>query len=282
MDISAIRIHCIKCNEPQQLKIDQFDKRQFTNCKECGAKFNVYGVYLSFYNEIPIAKQIVDALTTEIGVNYLVESPDASDKENIEYFLKENQFQSLLKDIVFDTVIFGNSFIEKKLQGEKVILQRIDPTTIEVETSWQKGEGKGFIIGIEKLIQHLPEHLDISNENLIHFYGGIPREPLGFSVYGFWFHTWYLLKFAPNKSLWKYARNEVVIGSGVPLFIIDTTIKVPPFFRIDAMTLFNLVFKDAEKELHPQSKERFFHLSLNAPSHSRIIPASNFKISHRS
>lgn len=277
MDISAIRIHCIKCNEPQQLKIDQFDKGQFNTCKECGAKFNVYGVYLSFYNEIPIAKKIVDALTTEIGVNYVVESSNASDKEKTEHFLKENQFQFLLNDIVFDTVIFGSSFIEKKPQGEKAILQRIDPTTIEVKTSWQSGGGVALIEGIEKLIQHLPKLREIGKENVIRFYAERSRGPLGFSVYGFWFHTWYLLKFAPNKSLWKYARNEVVIGSGVPLFIIDTTIKVPAFFRIDAITLFNLRVQRRRKRIASTIEREIFPLALERPFAFKNYPHFKFQ-----
>ena len=265
MDISLIRIHCIECEKPQKLKIDQFDKGHFTTCKECGANFNVYSVYVSFYNEIPTATQIVDALTTEIGVNYVIESPDTSDKEKIEHFLKENQFQPLLKSVVFDTVIFGNSFIEKKPQG--VLLQRIDPTTIEVKTSWQKGEGIVPFEGIEKLIQHIPKPREISKENIIHFSAEPSlREPLGFSVYGFWFHTWYLLKYAPTEGLRKYARNMVVTGSGVPLFMIDPTIKVPQFFQTDAMAYFKRnvqrrrkrIALTIEREIFPLALERTF------------------------
>lgn len=266
MDISDIRIHCIKCEEPQQVKIDNFDKGQFITCKKCGTTFNVFGVYLSFYNGLPIARKIVDALTSEIGVKYLVESPDPSDGEKIENFFKENQFHSLLKDIVFDTVIFGNSFVEKIPREEKIILQRIDPTMIEVETSWQKSGGFALIEGIKKLVQHHPKQREISRENIVHFSGEpSSHEPLGFSVYGFWFHTWYLLKYAPDESLWKYARNGVVIGSGVPLFMIDSTIKVPQFFQMDAMTLFNLGVQKRRKRIARTIEREIFPLVLDRP-----------------
>ena len=276
-DIITCPIYCIKCNERRELKMDQFDKGQFLTCKKCGTKFNVYGVYLSFYNELPVAKQIVDALTTEIGVNYLVESPDPFDEEKIKHFFEENQFNVLLKDVVFDAVIFGNSFVEKTRRREKTILRRIDPTTIEVKTSWQRGAGKGFTMGIEKLIQYFPKRRETRQENIIHFSGGDSLgEPLGFSVYGFWFHVWSLLKFPPDKKSWEYARNEVVIGSGVPLFKIDTTIKVPLFLQIIPMTRFQMNVQRRRKRIARTIEREIFPLALGRPFEFEKYPRFKF------
>ena len=286
MEISVIQIHCIKCGGPQQLKVDQFDKGQFVTCKKvyCGAKFNIYGVYLSFYNTIPIAKDIVNALTSEIGTNYLVEAFGDCDKEKIENYLNENRFRSLLKDIVFDTVIFGNSLIEKKPQGEKVVLQRIDPATISVKTLWQKRKGNVLIEGIEKFIQHFPKPREISKENIIHFSAN--HEPLGLSVYGFWFHTWYLLKYGrkyidmrvsllSNRLNW--ARNKVVIGSGVPLFKIDHRIKVPQFFQINAMTHFEWNVQRCRERIASTIEREIFPLALGRPFAFENYPRFKFQ-----
>lgn len=285
MEISLIQIRCIKCGAPLQLKIDQFDKGQFVICKKvyCGAKFNLYGVYLSFYNSIPIAKEIVDAFASEIGTNYLVEALVDSDKEKIENFLNENRFQQLLRDIVFDTVIFGNSFIEKKLQGEKVVLQRINPETFTVKTSWRKGKGNAFIEGIEKLIQHLPKSREISKEDIIHF--SSIHDPLGLSVYGLWFHIWYLLKYGRKYidmgvGLWssklKSARSKVIAGSGVPLFKIDHTIKVHEFFQINAMTDFEWNVQRYRERIASIIEREIFPLALGRPFAFEDYPRFKF------
>jgi hypothetical protein len=199
----------------------------------------------------------------EMGANYAMEGGQVSDIGKIETFFKKVKFDSLLKQIVFDTVVFGNSFVEKTSDG---FLQRIDPSTVEVSTSPSKGNGYAFVLEIDTLVQHVPEYREIKGSDVIHFsgeYGG--HDPLGISIYGFWFHIWRLLRFPPEKSLLEYARSSVVIGSGVPIFKIDASMKVPDFFENNAFTLFKVNVELRRRRIARTVEREVFPIALGRP-----------------
>lgn len=272
----VIHVKCVKCGTFQKSEIDELKYGQFMICKKCKESFNIYSVYSKIYCEYPIAKEIVEAYVAELGTNYHVETTNSTEKEKIELFMKKRDFETLLDSVIFDTVVFGNSFVEKENENK---FRRIDPTTIEIKIELKQVNGfRALTPRIEKLVQRIPEYREIKGRNIIHFSGGDEsgHEPLGASVYGFWLHTWYSLD-ADDANLRDSARNQIVIGSGIPLFKIDSTIKVPEFFQCRPMTLFQMNVEMRREKIASVVEREIFPLVVDRPFKDEGYPRFKFR-----
>lgn len=188
-----------------------------------------------------------------------------NDLQTIDQFYKASDFDSLLRDIVFDTVLFGNAFIEKVAEDEG-FLKRIDPTSIEIVTSWKQiPPWRSYSEVIDKLIQYIPKKREIHRSAFFHFVGETVTEPIGASVLGFWFTEWYNIAFAKNSQT-RGVRESAVIASGVPYHLIYPETQITNVLLKQELANFRLVIKwrrksisrVIEREILPMFLGRFF------------------------
>lgn len=131
----------------------------------------------------------------------------------------------MLGDVVFDTILYGNSFVEK-VGKDKGFLRRIDPTTIEVVTSWQQRPPfKSYSVEIDKIIQHVPDKAEIQRDVLVHFVWNNISSPLGSSVLGFWFDDWYNVAFRKASPITQWREPFMISASQVPYYLIHPEVK---------------------------------------------------------
>ena len=208
-------IYCISCDQKKEVDIDQLKKGKFFECERCEANFNLYGVYDFFYRGIDLVKKIVDILTDAVYSGFYFKGNE-NDLERITQFQIICDFNSLLKDIVHDTILFGNSFIE--IVENECFLKRLDLTNIEIITSWkQKLPRRSFTEEIDKLIQQFPKRREIDRSKLFHFVGDIILpETLGRSVLGFYFTTWYNIVFNKVSPIAGIQKSGIIGASGIP------------------------------------------------------------------
>jgi len=214
------RIHCIFCDTARQVELDDIDQGQFVTCRKCEQRFNVFGIYKFLYNGVTLARRVVDTLSSAVYVPFRFEGGKEKELDMVERFRKDIGLDSLLNDVVFDTVLYGNSFLEK-VDKEKGFLRRVDPTSMEVVTSWQRRPPwKSHSLEIEKLVEHLPAEREIHRSDLIHIAWNAISSPIGLSVLGFWFDDWYSVVFGKKSKLAEMKESTIIGASGVPYYLI--------------------------------------------------------------
>ena len=238
MSLGFFDIFCIDCDEPMQIRDEEFDKGQYHECPNCKTRFNIFCVLNSFYENIPLARKIVDTYVSIVKLRYTVKGK-REDREKIDEFFNANFFGKLVHEIIHDTTLFGTCIIEKKESDRYVKLEKLDMTTVEIVTAWkQEAQGHPFFEEIDKVILHQRRINEIPSDNIVvSTMDGIDK-PLGFPILGFWFHDWYSLKFAPQaminmkylgrkwtlktaKAFTKYAEDSVIMRSGIPRFVLE-------------------------------------------------------------
>lgn len=288
MDISMLKVHCINCDNETSVKRDDFDKGQFVKCAKCGEIFNLYGVYWTFYEDIPLCKKIVDIITEAIGNKYQIQSGNKNDMENIEVVLKANGFPELLRQIVFDSTLFGDSFFEIKGKGVNIRLERLDPKAIEVKTGWHPGPRRAYHEIIDKIVEHVPEKREISRDDLLHFRSPEHlHDPLGFSVCGLWLTSWYIVKYAPQalinmafrgvdiasmKRFAEMTESGIIAASGLPFFMVSPKIRLHPQFVALEKRRFQTHLKWRKEDIATTMERNFFPLILEKPFESKKFP----------
>lgn len=150
---------------------------QTVSCKSCHEPFNLFTIYKTFYEEIPIAKQIADIWTKTIYKNYIVEGSNNDEAIAINRFLEQSNFHKMFPQIVLDCSVYGNSFIKHTDKDESIELTRIDPAFANVTTIT-----KGF----DHLVKITTRGGDnIESDQLIHFTIDITDDPpFCDSIYG--------------------------------------------------------------------------------------------------
>jgi len=78
-------IFCIDCDEPMQIRDEEFDKGQYHECPNCKTRFNIFCVLNSFYENIPLARKIVDTYVSIVKLRYTVKGK-RKDREKIDEF----------------------------------------------------------------------------------------------------------------------------------------------------------------------------------------------------
>jgi hypothetical protein len=219
-----VKIYCTSCDNPKKVEIDYLKRGKFITCEKCEESFNLFTVYEFLYNNITIAKKIVDVLCSAVfGKPQLTGNSD--DMKIIDHFCKVSDFDSLLYDVVFDTILFGNAFLEKT--REEDFLRRINPATVEIKASFQQRPPfKAFYEEIDKLMQHTPVIREIDQSKFFHFLGNPSNEPFGDSVLGFWFNDWYKIVFSMNKANVDWTKATVIRAAGIPVHFIFPEMEV--------------------------------------------------------
>ena len=288
MSLGYFDIFCIDCDEPMQIRDEEFDKGQFHSCLNCGMQFNIFCVLNSFYESIPLARKIVDTYVSIVKSRYTVKGRE-EDLEKIDEFLNMNSFEKLLDQIIHDTTLFGTCIIEKKEPDPLVKLEKLDMTTAEVVTDWKQGAGaRGFYEEIDRIILHQRQLNEIPSDNILVFTMDGIDKPLGFPILGFWFHHWYSLKFAPQaminmkylgrkwtlktaKAFIKYAEDSVILGSGIPRFILEKG-GIPEEYRGVWIPVLTSKINRHREKIANVVEEKIFPLALKRPYERKDYP----------
>jgi len=270
-----ITIYCINCDQPKRIEIDQIKKGQFVICEKCDENFNLFGIYNFLYNSVSLAKNIVDILVLAVyGRSHFVGKE--TDLQIIDQFRKTSDFDSLLGDIVFDTILFGNAFIEK-VEEDEGLLKRIDPISIEIVTSWkQRPPRRSFSEEIDKLIQHIPTKKEIPRSNIFHFIGENITEPIGTSVLGFWFDDWYRVVFFKESPRKSFIESNVVGASGAPHHLIFPEERYSNAFKKRDLTTFQWVIKSRRRKIRKVIEREILPMVLERPFDRKETPKFEF------
>lgn len=268
-------IYCIFCDNPKEVDIDQIKKGQFVTCEKCGEMFNLFGIYDLIYNVIPLAKKIVDILTSAVYSKFHFLGKE-SDLQKIDQFSKASGFDSLLLDIVFDTVLYGNAFIEKAGRSEG-FTRIIDPKKIEIVTSWkQRPPRRSLSEEIDKLIQHIPTKREIHRSRIFHFVGENITEPIGTSVLGFWFNDWYRILIFKQSQIKSFIESIVLGASGVPHHLVFPKEKYTNAFKKRDLTTFQWVIRNRRRKIRRVIEREVLPVVLGRPYDRKETPKFEF------
>lgn len=196
-------IYCPQCGKESSIpNSDELAKGQTLACENCGMRFNIFTVYKSLYEEVPIAKRIADVKITLARKNYRITGQD-DDVQTVTEFLRRARFESIYSDIISDLVIYSNAFIER--QFEQATILRHDPATSYIMTEMVPGN----VVSEEVAYLITKSGREIRSGNLTHLaVNVILTPPFGESNYGYWFNDWQLLKLI---LLGKVNRNRAEI-----------------------------------------------------------------------
>jgi hypothetical protein len=264
-------LYCTECEREITIyHTADISKGQSLRCAGCNTQFNVFAIYKSFYEDIPLAKKLADIKIVVAKKDYRVIGKEEDVRIIIEFF-ENSKFDMLYAQIISDLVIYGNAFVEKN--NEHKTVERHDPATSLINV-------KKVLQGtLQEEVVHLTtkEGRNITSSNLIHFaVKNYMEPPFGESSYGFWFELWYLLKLSPNALInasiftnmgyvWKtpeeitQRRKElekrVIQGAGLDPGLIDPDLKPSPYaireLQEDAGDIQREVVTKVESEILP-------------------------------
>lgn len=201
-------------------------------CPNCHYKFNLYDLYQSLYDTVPLATQLADRTRENASSAFRLDGGEQALREQLQRDIK--RVADVTERVQSDLAIFGNSFWHYNGSGSSLSLSRINLPDYEMIVEPRRTRGTAFSLGISRLVQRKNGTSTFESQDLIHFSFKRISGPIGLSIYGLWLHLWEMVKLAPealiNSSLMggsrdveaikKYAREQVTLGSGVPFFLI--------------------------------------------------------------
>ncbi len=252
-------------------------------CKQCNASFNLYSLYQDFYENIPLAKKIVDVTRKAVwGSGFTIDAKEYSTK--MDEFEEKNNMTELVRSIISDTIIFGQCLVEVA-RDNPPRLMRLDPATIEIRKGFRQPRGSfGYYDSIEALLQRIPgsRTREISSDNLISFVGqDFMGEPIGTSIYGLWLHYWFVLRFSSDAlinthfmegkgstkeidSIRRFSEEQVIMGSGVPAFLLgeDRASRLPSLGEKILLDVFTQSADERKSSIEDVMEENVFSVVL--------------------
>jgi len=198
-----MKVHCVQCDGENIVDFDKLKNLEFIKCSSCGEYFNLFGLYWSLYEKIPLCKKMVDIFVQNLYSNYVIElesSNNVKDVDQIRKILLNNSFCEQLKQIIFDTVLYGNSFLHV---NKTLNLIRLEPSKLEILIDWvQRKPARGFYPEIVKINEFNKSSKKYNFKDILHFIGESSISgPIGDSICGFWFDSWYIVRDAPIPLL---------------------------------------------------------------------------------
>ena len=88
-----------------------------------GHRFNSFAIYRSFVQDLEFAARIVDYMTEAVFRDYTVLGTEA-DRKAVDQAFERWNFWNLFRDVVKDTIIYGDSFL---VQNNHEGFDRIEP-----------------------------------------------------------------------------------------------------------------------------------------------------------
>jgi len=268
-------INCIKCDSENSVDYDVFKKLQFVKCGNCGETFNLFGVYRSLYETVPLCKRMVDVAVDRTYAKYYVEASNPKEKNAIEETLGNNQFQKNLRQILHDQILFGNCFLQMIRGDGGLVLRQLEPTELDFSFDYvREPPFRGVSLEIVKMKKHSTPYTEYEISNVLHFKGGWGVESIGDSIFGFWFTTWYFLRdiikkfplldmegerYKDLKEFREFKESTVLGAAGIPYHLIFPWMQTDPTydkiedkrFQYDIEERRSLISRKIERKLFP-------------------------------
>ena len=229
-----------------------------------GHRFNSFAIYRSFCRNIEFAARIVDYLTEAVFRDFAVVGTDA-DRQAVETAFQKWDFWSLFKNVVKDTITYGDSFM---VQHDHDLLERIEPA--DADFSFEYGVRRGT--AAERFLAALSYNgrsIDLST--LLHFRYGMGERPLGFSVFGGWFKWFYSMEDTPQMR--DYAEDQVLTGAMFPLFFASRRWSSAPRDATGpAFEAFRLMINDRRQTLEHDVETMILPVALGREWETRGFP----------
>jgi len=291
-EFSKIKVHCSQCDGENIVKFDELRNLKFIRCSSCGNFFNLFGLYRSLYDKIELCKVMVDIFAQNLYSDYFIEPKNSKDDVGIiNKILLNNSFNELLKQIIFDIVLYGNSFIHV---NKNYKLTRIDLSKIEFIIDFvNRKPFKSFSYEIVKLKELKKLFKSYDTKEVLHFIGepSIDGRPLGESICGFYFDSWYLLREVPEPILIMKSQNvdvskiewfrdfeesNIIGASGIPHK------DIFPWYQITAVidqmekNRFKNIIRRRRNNISRVMEREFFPKILNRKFESDSFPRFKF------
>ena len=238
----SLKVNCGNCDQQNWVDFEVLKELQRVKCEGCGKSFNIFGVYKSLYDTIPLCKGIVDVSVKHAHTKYVVEAGTQTERGVIAETLENNSFQSKSRKILRDLMILGNCFIQVT-QKKDVRLKRLEPSELDFTMDWvQEPPFRSLQQKIVEIRKHDEPTEKYEIDDILHFKSGpVGYYPFGQSIFGFWFTSWYFLremsKNAPLRELrnhnnlqWfrDFRMSTVLAATGVPHNLIFPWMKTNP------------------------------------------------------
>jgi hypothetical protein len=279
--MSSIAVNCVKCDHQNSIKFEILEGLQFTKCERCGVSFNLFDVYRSLYETIPICERMVDVSVDRSYAKYFLEASNATEKYEIEKNLENNHFQELLQPIFQDMILYGNSFVQMIFDSRTLKLNRLEPRELQFRIDWvQEPPFKSNSQKIVEIKSRDNPSINYEVKDCLHFKGGlVSHEPVGDSIFGLWFSTWYFLRDLPEaiplldmrgsqysdlKWFRDFKESNVLGAAGIPHNLIFPWMQIHPNivkieearFLYDIENRRNTISRSMERKLFPKILKR--------------------------
>jgi len=242
---SSVKVNCVNCHYENNVEFETLKKLSFVKCKKCAQDFSLFGVYYSLYNTIPLCEKMVNVAVDHTYANHSIEATQTQEKEKIERVLEGNVFSELLRKILHDMVLYGNSFIQMISDSQIFRLQRLEPRELQFRIDWvREPPFKSYSQKIVEIKRYDDPSIEYDIKDCLHFRGGlVSDEPIGDSILGFWFTTWYFLRDLPElvplldmrgkqysdlKWFRDFKESNVLGAAGIPHNLVFPWIQIEP------------------------------------------------------
>ena len=274
---STIKVNCVNCDYQNIVEFEALKNLHFVECKKCGTNFNLFGVYHSLYSTIPLCERMVNVTVNHTYTNYYIEAVQPQEQKEIEKTLKGNNFRELLRQILHDMILYGNSFIQMIPKNPTLTLKRLEPKELEFRIDWvQEPPRRSYFQKIVEIKRFNDPSIEYDVNNCLHFKEGFTlSEPIGDSILGFWFTTWYFLRDLPEmvplldmrgrkysnlKWFRDFKESNVLGAAGIPHNLIFPWIQPQPRimriererFQFDIERRRNTISRLMERQLFPR------------------------------
>ncbi|MDH5447610.1 MAG: hypothetical protein OEX01_01205 [Candidatus Bathyarchaeota archaeon] len=220
---------------------------------------------------------MVNVTVDHAYANYHIEAFQAQEQEKIESTLKESNFRDLLRLILHDMILYGSSFMQMIPKDQILTLKRLKPQVLIFRIDWvQEPPRRSYFQKIVEIKRFDDPSIKYDIDDCLHFKVGLTVcEPIGESILGFWFTTWYFLRDLPEmvplldmrgakysslKEFRDFKESGVLGAAGIPHSLIFPWMQTPPSimkieqqrFQHDIERRRNTISRVVERQLFPR------------------------------
>ncbi|CUR52810.1 Putative phage portal/genetic exchange protein [Nitrosotalea devaniterrae] len=232
---------CPFCTKRVDTTFQQIQNHKLLKCTSCNREFTIHDAYDYYYKNIPLVRGSIDLLTKYAG-NYAIKPTDDKSHLQIEQFLKNSNFDVLLKDAFQHMFLYGDAFIllKKDESGKITSLQLLHPKNVSIELGGNIQRGQAYTGEREIKGIKVKEGENIKNytkEDVVHLKGHDiwSYDTYGDSILRIVLTPLYNLRFAiqtGNSQLIQFLENQVIPGLGVPKSMVERQLSKIPIATI--------------------------------------------------
>ncbi len=233
-----LTVYCPNCLAENSTDSRSLECGVSLDCPNCHESFNLFGYYESLYENVPLAKRLADLTVEHTKSAYALEGGEDGLRRSLWEKLLALKIEMAVDRIHRELTVFGNSFLVLEPDEDPKEIRPARLPDFEVSIGWEKGSGQAYGEQVQQLIRRRNGSGIIQGDRVFHLHHNRVGGPLGHSIYGLWTGMWYIVQVSPQalvnsailggriraqevEATKKYAREQVVTGSGVPWFLVD-------------------------------------------------------------